>query len=182
MEFDTLAACEVLKEYQLTEKVRTYSDEQKEKTAAIFLAAGSLDKTCQLTGIPKTTVCQWTKTDWWDAAQARLRIEHRQRLNADISHILFSSLEHARDRLENGDVTILKDGEIVRHPIKVRDLTLMAAIMFDKRQILNNSPTSITHSDTRLVGLADRLSKMVEERNVTPATPALNVQDADEVK
>ena len=182
MEFENLAACEVIKPYQLTEKQSTYSEEQKLKTVAVFASCGTQEKTSQLTGIPSTTVYYWTKTEWWQAALEKIRVENRQRLNSELTAILFSSLEQARERLDNGDVTVLKDGEIVRHPIKARDLTLMAAIMFDKRQILNNSPTSITHSESRLVGLADRLSKMVEERNVTPIAPALNVQDADEVK
>ena len=171
----------LVKDYQVDEGYRVYSEEQKVKTASVFLTNGSSAKTSQLTGIPVSTIHSWAKTDWWQIALEKLRIENRQRLNADISHILFSGLEHARDRLENGDITVLKDGEIVRHPIKVRDLTLMVAIMFDKRQILNNSPTTITHSDARLVGLADRLSKMVEARDVTPAKE-LDVQDADEVK
>ena len=94
--------------------------------------------------------------EWWQLALEQIRVENRSRLNAELTEILFKSLEQARERLDNGDITVLKDGEIVRHPIKARDLTLMAAIMFDKRQILNNSPTTITQSDTRLVGLADR--------------------------
>ena len=182
MEFENLAACEVIKEYQITEAQSTYSHEQRMKTVAVFASCGTQQKTAALTGIPATTIHTWTKSEWWQAALEHIRIENRSRLNGELTAILFGGLEQARERLDNGDVTVLKDGEIVRHPIKVRDLTLMAAIMFDKRQILNNSPTTITQSDTRLVGLADRLSKMVEERNVTPTVPELNVQDADEVK
>lgn len=173
---------EVLKTYQVKEPRSNYSLEQQHEVAATYLSTGSGQKTSQLTNVPESTIRTWAKSDWWVATLARLRAEYSEELEARISTALFKSLDQIDERLNNGDVTVTKLGDIVRHPIRARDLSIMASILFDKRQITRNQPTSITASDSRLQSLAAKLEslapKLVGETvdNGTDPSPAPGAQ------
>ena len=52
------------------------------------------------------------------------------------------------DRLENGDYHVLKDGTLIRKPINYRDLSVGAAIAYDKRCLGRGDPTSRTERVT----------------------------------
>ncbi len=157
---------EVLKTYQVQESRSHYTSEQKQEVAATFLSTGSLNRTAELTNTPPTTVQQWAHTEWWHTLLGTLREQYREELEARISTALFKSLDQIDERLNNGDVTVTKMGDIVRHPIRARDLGIIASILFDKRQIIRHQPTSITASDSRLQTLAAKLEHLAP-REVT---------------
>lgn len=169
---------QVLRTDQAREARSVYSIEQRKQVAATYLSTGSLRKTAEVTGVPLSTVHGWSHSDWWQTTIDNLRTQYRAELEARVTAILFDSLEQAQDRLNYGDVTVLKDGCVVRHAMKARDLALMIGIMFDKRQLLRHAPMQITNGDQRLIGLAERLAKLATEKVVTPSQPA-QVTDAE---
>lgn len=151
---------EVLKTYQVQESRSTYSVDQQTEIAATYLSTGSIARTSELTSVPLTTIHTWSKTEWWHAVLDRLRTEYKAELEARVSSALFKALDQIDERLNNGDVSVTKDGSVVRHPIRARDLSILTSILFDKRQIIRHEPTSITASDSRLQSLADKLQQL----------------------
>ena len=60
-----------------------------------------------------------------------------------------------KDRVENGDYRVGKDGNLIRVPMSGRDLTTNAAIFFDKRQLHRNQPTVICNGGELTQEFAD---------------------------
>jgi hypothetical protein len=67
------------------------------------------------------------------------------------------------DRLDNGDAYVV-GGEVKRKPVSARDLALVAAITFDKRQLARNGSPTPTRDDDYLPGLASYLANYTEEK------------------
>ena len=158
---------------------RTYTQQQREEVAAVYLTTASLRKTSELTRVAYATIQDWTKQDWWAPAVDRIRSQYQEELEARISSALFKALDQLDDRLNNGDVSVTKHGDVVRHPVRARDLGIISSILFDKRQIIRHQPTSITASDSRLQTLADKLAQLGAPKPVQtidngtdPAQPA----------
>ena len=55
--------------------------------------------------------------------------------------LLERALTELSDRLDNGDVTI-HQGVTVRHPVRAKDVSVIAGIMYDKLALLRGQATS----------------------------------------
>ena len=83
-----------------------------------------------------------------------LHAEKGRELDSKLSQIIDRALDEVADRLMNGDCKIGHEGKLVRVPIPAKDAAIVAAVMFDKRQIIRNLPTSITHDPSHLQRVA----------------------------
>lgn len=140
-----------------------YPETMKLKAVTVYAATGNLEKVSEIAGVPVSTVKAWRGTDWFQGMLREVWDENNEKIDAKFTEIVEKSLDAVLDRLENGDVRVLKDGEIVRVPISAKDLSLVSAINVDKRQLLRGLPTSRSES----VGAAsdrtvDRLEKLAE--------------------
>jgi len=156
-----------------------YSDEQRREAAAHYVVHGVMTKVTELTGISSATLSDWkTKSDWWEGLTESIRAEKSDEIDATISRTLEKSSKQLIDRIDNGDDIITKDGEHVRQLMRGRDLATVFGIMFDKRQIIRNLPTSIKaeSTDSRLNQLAEKVRELSAGQN-----KVIN-GDAEEVK
>ena len=135
-----------------------YTDDKRREAAATYLVLGNLRATAKQCRVNERTLSDWVKSEWWDSLLQTLHHEKGVELDAKLSEVIDKALWNLKDRLDNGDVKIRADGTTQRVPVSAKDCAIIAAVGFDKRQILRNQPTSITGDSTqRLRELAARL-------------------------
>lgn len=139
-----------------------YSDEQRREAMAHYIVTGNISRTAELVNIPKRTLADWKSKDWWVTEVAKIRHEKQDELDANISRVIDSATMRLQHRIYDGDAYIKKDGEVGSKPVSARDLATITGIMFDKRQIMRNLPTSIKaeSTDSRLNSLADKVREL----------------------
>lgn len=134
-----------------------YTDEQRRQAVVAYQVLGNLRELERQTGIPNETLGAWKRSDWWNELAAQVNAEVRDEITASLTRAVQTSIKHVEDRLANGD-TVVSKGELVRIPVRCRDLAVTTAILFDKRQLLMNQPTAIREGG----GLADFAARLVQ--------------------
>lgn len=113
------------------------------------------------TKVPTQTIRHWRLQDWFKDLVDEIRREDDHEVDAKLTKIVGKSLDAVVDRLENGDFMFNpKQGKFVRRPVYARDVTRIADIMFDKRNLLRGKPTSISGKQEQI---SDRLVKLAIE-------------------
>ena len=126
-----------------------YTNEQRRAVIADYVVTGNITKTAAMHNMPKQTVSNWANSDWGVELLGQIRTEKAEELDANLTKLIDASFEQAQDRVENGDFRVGKDGKLIRVPMGGRDLVMSGAIVYDKRQLHRNQPTSISSkSDT----------------------------------
>lgn len=129
------------------------------EAATTYAVTGSAPHVAELTGIPEATIRSWRKQEWFQAILKEVWSENNELLNTKLTNSIQKAQDLLDDRLDNGDTKVLKDGTLVRVPISGKDLSLITAINFDKRQILRGEPTS--RSET--VGPGEKVVSKLEQ-------------------
>ncbi len=140
-----------------------YTDVQRREVLSHYAVLGNVLRVSEITGIPDSTISTWkSKSTWWVAELERIREQKQDEIDANLSRIIQKSTEALETRIEQGDEVITKDGETRLKAITGRDLATITGIIFDKRQIMRNLPTSIRteSTDTRLTALADKVRQL----------------------
>ena len=113
-----------------------------------------------------STIRHWSQND--DDFQMmcqEIRTEFGEKIKFKLAEIIDESADQTLDRIRNGDVIRdTKTGELVRVPIKGRDLAIIGAVAFDKLRLAENQPTNITRheSEVNLKRLADEFRAISE--------------------
>ena len=130
-----------------------YTNEEKQFAAAIYLQYGNLVKVSSIVNIPHRTLADWTKTEWWENLVAIVRTEKKAELNANLTRLIDKSVQVIEKQLENNEV-------------KAIDAAKIMGISFDKRQILNHEPTSIT-SSSKISDLQQQFETYMRAKDIT---------------
>ena len=142
-----------------------YTDEDRKAAVACYAIYGNFTKCSQITGIPIKTIHTWKhQADWWEPEITRVRSEKSEELDALYTNAIHKAQEAILDRLESGDYVLDKQGELQRKPISGKDLAMIGAIQFDKRQIMRNLPTSISANSKQLEELAEQFKRLANTR------------------
>ena len=150
----------------LTKQGSKYSDEDRRRVVLEYSITGSISKVAKSTGIPRRTLNDWKKTDWWDDVAATVRHEKEAKILADNERIMDLAQREIEDRLENGDVQLVrtKDGvQEHRVPVKAKDVSIIKGIADDKRRLSLNQPTSIKGDTQSIEQLAEYFEKISQE-------------------
>lgn len=123
-----------------------YPEEKRIEAVTLYAATGNFVTVSELSGVPVPTLKSWRNSEWFQNLLKEIRTENNEKLDAKFTEIVESSLEQLSDRVKNGDYVVTKRGELVRKPISAKDLSLVAAINVDKRQLLRGEPTSRSES------------------------------------
>jgi transposase-like protein len=134
-----------------------YSDEQRREAVAHYVLLGNWRRVAEATGIPQRTLHDWSTQPWFGTLLAEVRAEKAVELDGVYTRIIDKATTELLDRLERGDPYIV-GGEVKRKPVSARDLALVAAITFDKRQASRDLP-----APTRPIGM-DEFWARLEER------------------
>jgi len=121
-----------------------YTDIHRRKAIGIYVVTGNYSATAKQSNIPRTTINEWSKTEWWLNEVDEVRHEKQDELDAQITGSIHKAFKKVDDRLENGDAYVKKDGTLGYKPVSCRDSATVGGIMYDKRALLRNMPTNIT--------------------------------------
>ena len=128
----------------ITRQGSQYTDEQRREAVIQYAILGNKVEVEKATGIPDSTLEGWIKQPWFETILGEIRDEANALIHARAIKTLHKAFDEIEDRLDSGDEVVTKFGDKVRVKVKARDAAVIAAIMFDKRQILLRQPTSIT--------------------------------------
>ena len=153
------------------------SDTKRIEVATLFAVLGNLKKVAAISGISESTIRGWRKEEWFKKLLAEIRDENDEKIDAKFTEIIDKTLDLVQERLENGDYVVTKNGDLVRKPVGIRDLSLTAAINFDKRQLVRGKPTSRTETVTN----QEQLTKLAEQfkQLANKGHKPLEIQDVD---
>lgn len=126
-------------------------DERKAEAVATYVSIGTISGTARKLGINKGQLSKWRRTDWWAQAEFELKQQVSEEMNALMREVIVSAYTEMLDRAQNGDFQYLK-GDLVRIPMKGKDLAVIAGITFDKLQLSLGNPTSISAIEKPNVG------------------------------
>jgi len=142
-----------------------YSDEERRRAVVEYCSAGNITKVASNIGIPRTTLNDWTKSDWWDDLVVEVRHEINDRILANNLEIATKAGERVLDSLENGDEKLVWDrnkNEYVKILVKPtgKDASVMGGISQDKARVQLNLPTSITGKALSIDDMAKEFNKL----------------------
>lgn len=131
-----------------------------------FAACGSLARVAEELSVPIYELKKLSRTEIWGRELAELQRAEAAQLNVTLTRLFDATLSGLSDRLENGDIQVI-GGITKRVPLSANTLARVAEVVFDKRQLVRQLPTSIIETDNRkLEGLAQRL-RALGARDIT---------------
>lgn len=129
-----------------------YTDQDRQYVALLFVTYGNLQKVSDLSGIARTTLHYWKQSDWWNDLINYVRLEKKEELNANYQRLLDKTVKVIEKQLDTDEV-------------KAMDAAKIHGIMFDKRQILNHMPTSIS-STSNISDLAKQFDDYLASKTI----------------
>lgn len=130
-----------------------YSNEERAKAVYAYVATGTLKRTSLVVSIPVPTLQDWRSKAWWAELITRVHEEKKEEYNSGFSRIIEKSMQAIEKQLDSGEV-------------KARDAATIMGISFDKRQILNLQPTSITAKSTDINGLQAQFEDYLKAKTI----------------
>lgn len=125
-------------------------------------------KTAEETGIPLDTLKSWKKQAWWPRMMGQIRGEENALLAARYRKIVQKTQDKLLERVENGDITLGKDGDQVVLPVRARDLAVIAGIATQQMEKLDseNKQEDTLSVTERLTKIAEELVKMHAKKRI----------------
>jgi len=142
-----------------------YSAEIKIKAATVYVLTGSVSQVMKATNLPQQRISDWkTRSAWWDDAVRKIRKEKQDSLDSIMTDTIHSAMDEIVDRIKEGDVVRdTKTGDLVRVPMKGKELAVTAAVLFDKRSLIRGDATSIsTKKQEPLKEIEDKLKEFAK--------------------
>lgn len=140
----------------------SYSDADRQRAAAAVVSSGTSKAAGKVCGVPASTIRHWRHNDeGFQRMCAELEAEFGEQLRAEIAGNIGLASRELRDRLENGDVVFHpKTSDLVRTPMRGKDVAVVLGICFDKLRVLEGQPTKIIQDRTSVEVLADKLAAL----------------------
>lgn len=137
-----------------------WTDQTKVMVVTQYLALGKAPLVEALTGVPRQTIRLWKTQPWWGELVAEIQSEDSQERDIKLDKIVNKSLDLINDRLDNGDTLYnSKTGEILRIPVKLRDISRVTVDMIQKQQEIRDKPYIRASEEQN----ADRLLKLAKQ-------------------
>jgi len=138
-----------------------HTREDRYKAAAGLVATGNSKAASRESGIPASTIRHWSHND--DDFQLmcqEIKTEFGEKIKYKFAEIINESADQTLDRIRNGDVIRNpKTGELVRVPVKARDLAIIGGVNFDKLRLAENQPTNIVQHENS----EERIKRLMEQ-------------------
>jgi hypothetical protein len=164
-----------------TDKRSRYTDLERRQIGLVYMMKGSAKATAEackadFPTLAHTTILAWTKKEWWHEQQAALEEEYERKIRGSLNSIIELAANEVQDRVKNGDAVLnQKTGEVVRVPMKGKELMVVLGVGFDKRRLSLNMPTAITSNSgskhlEELAKVFDKIAKESEYRTIRQKT------------
>jgi transposase-like protein len=154
---------------KLAKKEYFWTNEDKSRSVAAYVATGSFSKSSAITGIPENTIRSWAKQDWFGEEARRVDQTDSDELKSTFTRIAKRAALEVEDRLEHGDEVVTKDGEIIKKKIAGKDLAIISAVAADKRrqQLETPATVAIQSSQEKLISLMQSFIKFANAKEIT---------------
>lgn len=143
--------------YDHSEQTRTYA-------LAVFAETNNISYAARCAGIPRQTLRNWLSDDATQSVVVQLREAIRAYTAWEYVEIAAATARQAKQRIEQGDPVVLKNGSIVYAPVKFRDLVMGMAVSTDKAILLGGTIANNQASDAILDKLAGDILSRVDKR------------------
>jgi len=130
-----------------------YSNEERAQAVYAYISTGTFKRTSIATGVPLGTLQAWKHTEWWAELTAKVREEKKDEYDSSFSRIIEESMQVIEKQLKSGDV-------------KARDAATIMGITFDKRQILNMKPTTISGKTLDISKLQGDFERFLQAKEI----------------
>jgi hypothetical protein len=161
-----------------------YSDAKKMEAACTYAVTGNARRVSELIKVPEGTIRAWKTTEWWHEVMSRIQQDQNDELDTKITKNIDKAVEAVQDRLEHGDyVYNAKTNELVRKPVNAKDLSIVAAVMVDKRQLLRGQPTSRVEKvseNEKLTRLAAEFKKFAQAKEIVSIAETIEEEQYEE--
>ncbi len=141
-----------------------YSDQQRMEVVVLYAISGNAKKVAKATGIPRTTIVGWKKTDWWEDAVASVRSEKADEHRAKYSELVDKAQQVALKKLPEASAA---------------QANLIACQATDKIRLHDGMPTEITGKAESMNSLAAEFRKLSQQWEEKQAR-VVAVQDESE--
>ena len=140
---------------------RIYSRDDKYEAACYYMLYGNMKTVSENLNIPYQTMVGWVKRDPVFQEMYELAVENsKKKFDAKTSYLIDQSLEVIERRLKM-EIDDIKAG---KSTMPLSHLSSTMAVLFDKRQLMRNAPTSITEKKSvdHLKDLADAFNDIAK--------------------
>jgi len=145
---------------RMAKRRKQHSEEDRIKAATVYAITGKASETERITGIPALTIRQWKTKEWWPRIIERIREEKDDEFDVKFTQIVDKTVTQLNDRLDNGDyVYDNHTGQLIRQPIKGKDLGVITSIYVDKRELLRGKATVTLDQ----ASMKDRLDRIADD-------------------
>lgn len=137
---------------------------QKISAAVAYkMEGGNAKKASEIAGVHQNSLYNWKKEKWWGELQDYISREFDEVFRDRLGYIANQALDQLEDRIVNGDTIMnYKTGKMENKPMDGKALATTVGIIFDKKQIASNKPTSISSTSSESERL-QKLEKYFEE-------------------
>ena len=141
-----------------------YTDEQRIDAAVIYAAKGTYSAVIREKNIPKSTLSNWSKTDWWDEVVAEVRTEKSSEHRANYVEIIDKAQKQTLKALPKANAA---------------QAHLIACQATDKVRLHDGMPSSISSNmDNRaLAEQCKELSRTMRDHRVVSVQKDSSVQE-----
>lgn len=116
--------------------------------ASCFMLTGTVQGTARMTGLDHRLISEWkNKSLWWPEVLQKIKHEKQDELDSTFTALIHDVADSLKDRLDNGEEVVTKDG-IIKKQLGGRDLTTMLNTLYNNRAMLRGDPTSISRKET----------------------------------
>jgi len=138
-----------------------YDEKAKIQAVQTFIKLGnSFLLTERTLDIPRKTLYEWSKTEWWAALIDDFRNETNGEISGKLGQIISRSLDIISDRLENGDPFYdPRTGKFIRKEISLRD----AHMLVKDNIYLQQAVEGKTNGVVDVQSVTDKLSKLAKQ-------------------
>ena len=114
---------------KMVRKGSKYTDEQRTEAAIQYAVLGNMKTVAKATGLPRTTLNGWKKTDWWQELITEVQTEKYAEQRAKYAKIIDKAQQQTLDKLPDANAA---------------QAHLIACQATDKVRLHDNLPTAIS--------------------------------------
>ena len=149
-----------------------FSDRTKLKAVKLWISGLSLVQVSEQLNVPYTTVRNWKyQSEWWDKIVDEVIGEQNQGKDAKLEQLVNKSYNALDDRIDHGDFVLdSRSGEILRVPMKGKELAIVSKSLHAQQQELREIPVKQAAqqaTNEMLVDLAKQFAEIAQGKKST---------------
>lgn len=143
---------------------RNWSESQRVKALAVFAETNNVSAAARISGVNRSTIWYWLQDDETLEVVQRIRDSLRAHTAWHHVEIAMAAAAVVKDRLENGEDVIAKNGTIRKKQVSLRDAVMAMAVSTDKSILLSGVMAEAKHTNGQLDALAEALMAKVQSK------------------